>query len=288
MSLKDTLFSVKQTINCGGVLIDLSIPRVMGILNITPDSFYDGGRYKNEKDILDRVEQMLSEGADIIDIGACSTRPGSAGITIEEEMQRLKSALVPVRSRFHSAVISIDTYRSEIAEYTVKEFGAGMINDISAGTLDENMFSTVGKLNVPYVLMHMKGTPQNMQVNPVYDDVVKEITAFFSEKTEMLKTAGVNDIIIDPGFGFGKSPTDNFRILNQLGIFRLSGFPVMAGLSRKSMVYRSIGKTPDEALNGTVVLETLALNNGASFLRVHDVKQAIEAVKLVSLYRSKA
>jgi dihydropteroate synthase len=286
MSLKDTLFSVKQTINCGGVLIDLSIPRVMGILNITPDSFYDGGRYKNEKEIMDRVEQMLSEGADIIDIGACSTRPGSAGITSEEEKQRIRSALVPVKSRFPSAVISIDTYRAEIAEYAVKEFGAGIINDISAGTLDENMFKTVGKLNVAYVLMHMKGTPQNMQVNPVYDDVVKEITAFFSEKTEMLYAAGVTDIIIDPGFGFGKSPADNFRLLNQLGLFRLTGLPVMAGLSRKSMVYRSLGKTPDEALNGTIVLETLALSNGASLLRVHDVKQAVEAVKLVELYKN--
>jgi dihydropteroate synthase len=285
MGLKDTLFSVKQTINCHGTVMDLVTPRVMGILNITPDSFYDGGKHKTDKDILTHVEQMLSEGADIIDVGGYSSRPFADNISEKEEKSRLTYALKLIRKEFPAILISVDTFRSQIARYVVSEYGAGIINDISAGLIDDKMFAVIAELRVPYILMHMKGTPGNMQKNPVYTDVVKELLAFFSERIKTARDAGINDIIIDPGFGFGKTAGDNFRLLHELRLFEMLGYPVMAGLSRKSMVYRSLGVTPDDALNGTVILQTLALNNGAVLLRVHDVKQAVEAVKLIRLYK---
>jgi dihydropteroate synthase len=285
MGLKDTLFSVKQTINCHGALIDLETPRVMGILNITPDSFYDGGMHKTDKDILTHVEQMLTEGADIIDVGGYSSRPFAENISEQEEKSRLAYALKLIRKEFPAIVISVDTFRAQIAEYVVYEFNAGIINDISAGLIDENMFTSVAELKVPYILMHMKGTPGNMQKNPVYADVVKEVLAFFSERITTARDAGINDLIVDPGFGFGKTAGDNFRLLRELRLFEMLGCPLMVGLSRKSMIYRSLGITPDDALNGTAIVQTLALNNGAQILRVHDVKEAVEAVKLIRLYR---
>ena len=285
MSLKDTFFSVKQTINCGGTLLDFSTPRIMGILNITPDSFYDGGIHLTEKNILTHVELMLSEGADIIDIGGYSSRPGAEEIPEKEEKARLAAALGPVRKKFPSAILSIDTFRSGIARYVVEEFGVHMINDISAGLLDENMIPVVSELRVPYILMHMQGTPGNMQKNPTYREVVKDILAFFTERISVAKAAGIEDIIVDPGFGFGKTAHDNFRILHDLKLFGILGYPLMAGISRKSMIHRSLNISASEALNGTTVLNTLALNNGARLLRVHDVREAVEAVKLVSLYQ---
>ena len=286
MSLKDTLFSIKQTINCRGTLIDFATPRIMGILNITPDSFFDGGVYQREEDILSRVEQMLSEGADIIDVGGCSSRPGAADVSLTEEMARVQTALGTIRKHFPGALISIDTFRAEIAEYGVKEFGVGIINDISAGLLDEKMFALAGSLHVAYIMMHMKGTPQNMQINPQYGDIVKDLLAFFAGRIAVAKESGIHDIIVDPGFGFGKTVADNYELLNQLKVFEILGYPVLVGLSRKSMIYKSLGITPAEALNGTTVLNTLALKNGAKILRVHDVKEAVQTVKLLTVYQN--
>jgi dihydropteroate synthase len=284
MSSKDTFFSTKLTMTCHGKLIDFSVPRVMGILNITPDSFYDGGRYLNEPDVVARVTAILAEGGDMVDVGACSSRPGAPEISPEEEKVRLKMALRAIRHEFPDVIISIDTYRAGIAEYAIGEFGAGLINDISAGRWDDQMFPVAGKLRVPMVLMHMRGIPQTMQNSPVYADIVKELMAFFAERAAVAKRNGIKDIIVDPGFGFGKTIRHNFRLLRELNLFSLLGMPVMAGLSRKSMVYKSLNTTPDDALNGTTVLNTLALSNGARILRVHDVKEASQAVKLFSIY----
>jgi dihydropteroate synthase len=284
MSFKDTLFSVNQTINCGGKIIDFAVPRVMGILNITPDSFFDGGSYLNGKEILSRVSQMLSEGADIIDVGAYSSRPGADEVTLEEEKTRLKPALMNIRKNYPDALLSVDTFRAGIADYVVNEFGVTMINDISSGLLDNDMISVVGTLKVPYIMMHMQGMPQTMQKEPKYQDVTKDLLAFFAKRIAIARSAGIEDIIVDPGFGFGKTPDDNFRLLKELDLFGLLGLPVMVGLSRKSMIYKSLHITPNDALNGTTVLHTLALNNGARLLRVHDVKEAVEAVRLFSIY----
>jgi dihydropteroate synthase len=283
MSSKDTFFSPKLTMTCHGRLIDFSIPRVMGILNITPDSFYDGGRYMNEPDIVSRVSAIQAEGGDMVDIGACSSRPGAPEVSHEEEKVRLKMALRAIRHEFPDVIISIDTCRAGIAEYAIREFGADLINDISAGRWDNQMFPVAGKLRVPMVLMHMQGIPQTMQNRPVYGDIVKELMSFFAERAAVAKQNGIIDVIIDPGFGFGKTIRHNFQLLRELNLFSLLGMPVMAGLSRKSMVYKSINSTPDDALNGTTVLNTLALANGARILRVHDVKEASQAVKLFSL-----
>jgi len=273
------------TINCKGNLIDLSIPKVMGILNLTPDSFYDGGSYTSETAVEERVAAMLSQGADMVDVGAISTRPGSAEIPVEEERSRLHMALGTIRTKFRDVCISVDTYRAEIAEFVVREFGAGMINDISAGRWDDRMLTVLGELKVPYVIMHTQGTPLNMQKDPQYTDVTRELMVFFAARIEAARLHGISDVIIDPGFGFGKTPAHNFRILKELGLLTRLGVPVMAGLSRKSMVYRSINTNPQGALNGTTVLNTLALANGASILRVHDVKEASEAVKLFRIYK---
>lgn len=286
MSSKDTLFSTKRTINCRGRVVDFSIPRIMGILNVTPDSFYDGGRYQTEKEILKRAEAILKEGADIIDVGAYSSRPGAAYITAEWEKERLVPAFSIIRKVFPEALLSVDTFRAGIAEFMVNEFGVSMINDISAGMMDDAMLVTLGRLKVPYIMMHMQGTPQNMQKNPSYNDVTRDLIAFFTQRIALAGKAGIEDIIIDPGFGFGKTPDHNFLLLRELDLFGMLDCIIMVGLSRKSMIYKSLNITSDQALNGTTVLHTLALHNGAKLLRVHDVKEAVETVRLFTLYRN--
>ncbi len=284
MKSKDTFFSRKYSLNCRGRLINLSTPGIMGILNITPDSFYDGGKYQTKKEILRKTRQMIKEGASIIDVGAYSSRPGAGHIKVEEEMQRLKIALEVIRTDFPDVIVSADTFRSSVASMAVKDYEVDIINDISAGSADENMFDTIAALNVPYIMMHIKGTPQNMQVNPTYDDVVGEIINYFSEKIQKAKLSGICDVIIDPGFGFGKTLEHNYLILSRLDDFKIFELPILVGLSRKSMIYKALDATPKEALNGTTVLNTIALMNGANILRVHDVKEAMETVKLFSLY----
>lgn len=286
MQVKDTFFSKKHTINLSGDLIDLSIPKIMGILNITPDSFFDGGKYTSEQFIEKRVEELLSEGADIIDIGAYSSRPGAKDVCIEEEKKRLELALQIIRKKFKNVYVSVDTFRAEIAQWVVQEFGCQMINDISAGEMDSNMFATIADLKVPYIMMHMKGTPENMQNSPNYDDLIKEIVKYFAQKVDQLKQLGVNDVILDPGFGFGKTMDHNYKLLNGLSSFRMFELPLLVGISRKSMIYKFLDSNPEQALNGTSVLNTIALLNGANILRVHDVKEAAEVVKLVSKTQS--
>lgn len=269
-----------MTINCKGTLVDLSSPKVMGILNITPDSFYDGGKYKNESDILKQVEKMLVEGATFIDVGAYSSRPGAAHISEQEELQRIVPVVKLLVNHFPEILISIDTFRSKIAETTIK-LGAAMINDISGGKMDTNMFATVGKLKVPYIIMHMLGTPQTMQQNPSYKDVVTEIISFFAEQLFKLRNLQVNDIIIDVGFGFGKTIDHNYEILQNLALFKNLDVPILTGVSRKSMLHKVLNINAKEALNATTVANTIALLNGTNILRVHDVKEAIEAIKIV-------
>lgn len=264
-----------------GQLIDFSVPKVMGVLNITPDSFYDGGRYTEKEKIVSKVEKMICEGVDFIDVGANSSRPGAAVISYEEELRRLSETMELLRSGFPESIILIDTFRSGIARKMVEEYGADMINDISAGDMDKEMFSTIADLQIPYVMMHMQGTPKTMQKNPKYDNVVKEIITVFVCKVEKLKRLGVDDIILDPGFGFGKNLDHNYELMNGLGLFTVLNKPIMVGVSRKSMIGKLLGCTPDEALNGTVVLNTVALMKGVDILRVHDVKEAVEAIKIV-------
>ena len=270
-----------MTINCKGKLIDLSSPKVMGILNITPDSFYDGGKYKNESDILQQTEKMLNEGATFIDVGAYSSRPGAAHISVDEELKRIVPVVQLLIKEFPEIVISIDTFRNDVAKATVSE-GAAIVNDISGGKMDQNMFSTIADLQVPYIIMHMQGTPQNMQENPVYEDVVKEVYHFFSKQLHQLKQLKVNDVIIDVGFGFGKTIENNYELLNDLNFFQHLGVPILTGVSRKSMLYKVLDTTAINALNATTAANTIALMNGAHILRVHDVKEAVEAVKIVS------
>jgi dihydropteroate synthase len=268
-------------INVRGNLIDLSVPKVMGIINVTPDSFYKESRVTTEEGIIKAASQMLDDGADILDIGGYSSRPGAAAITPDEERSRVINAVKIVNHEFPDAVISIDTFRSDIAMEAVLECGAGIINDISGGEADKKMFQVVEKIQVPYIMMHMQGVPGTMQENPVYDDVVADILRWFGERIFRLQSLGINDIIIDPGFGFGKTVLHNFELLRHLGDFSIAGLPVMVGFSRKSMIWKTLGITPDEALNGTSVLNTVALMNGADILRVHDVKEAVQAVKLI-------
>jgi len=267
-------------INSCGFLMDLAIPRVMGIINVTPDSFYTGSRLNSESDIIARAVKMAEEGADIIDVGGYSSRPGAVPVSEEEERQRVVGAIKSIKRELPASIISVDTFRAEIAREAVLEHGAGIINDVSGGEADPLMFGVVEKLNVPYILMHMQGTPATMQVNPQYDDVVADILRWFSAKIYRLKSAGVKDIIIDPGFGFGKTKQHNFEMLRRFGEFSVAGLPVMAGLSRKSMIWRTFGTSADEALNGTTALNMLALLKGADILRVHDVKEAVETVIL--------
>ena len=270
-----------MTINCNHKLIDISSPKVMGILNITPDSFFDGGSYKNESDILQKVEKMLSEGATFIDVGAYSSRPGAIHISEEEELQRIVPIIKLLVHHFPEIIISVDTFRSNVAKKTV-EAGAAMINDISGGKMDENMFKTVADLQVPYIIMHMLGTPQNMQKNPTYEDVTKEVISFFAEQLFKLHQLKVNDVLIDVGFGFGKTIEHNYELLKNLALFKNLDAPILVGISRKSMLYKPLEITPQLALNATTSANTLALLNGANILRVHDVKEAIEAIKIVA------
>lgn len=270
----------KRYINVRGCLIDFCTPKVMGILNITPDSFYEGSRHVTDEEIISAAAAMLNDGADIIDIGGYSTRPGAAFVPVEEERRRVIKAVKLIRHNFKEAVISVDTFRSEIALEAVTEAGADIINDISGGEADRKMFGTMIKLNVPCILMHMKGTPGRMEENPVYDDVIADILKWFGEKIYRLRSSGVKDIIIDPGFGFGKTPDNNYEILKRLGELSVAGLPVVAGISRKSMIWKTLGLTPDQSLNGTSVLNAIALMNGADIIRVHDVREAVQAVKL--------
>jgi len=270
-----------MTINCKGTLIDLSTPKVMGILNITPDSFFDGGKYKNDTDILNQTEKMLSEGATFIDIGAYSSRPGAQHISEDEELRRIIPIVELLVQKFPDIIISIDTFRSTIAEETVQA-GAAIINDISGGNMDKKMFETVAQLQVPYILMHMQGTPQNMQQNPTYTNIVTELISFFAEKIFQLRQLRLNDIIIDVGFGFGKTMAHNYELLQKLSLFKNLDVPVLTGVSRKSMLYKLLEISPQEALNATTVANTIALLNGIQILRVHDVKEAMEAIQITN------
>lgn len=275
-----------RTINVNGQLMELQSPQVMGILNITPDSFYAGSRKQTEADILSRTRQILEEGASIIDIGAYSSRPNADHISPDDEMQRLRTALHLINRDFPDAVISIDTFRADVARMCVEEYGAAIINDISAGRMDEQMFTTIAQLGVPYIIMHMQGTPQDMQTNPHYENLLKEVFFYFSEKVQRLRDLGVKDIILDPGFGFGKTLEHNYQLMNHLEEFSVFDLPLLVGISRKSMIYKLLGNTPEEALNGTSILNTIALLKGANFLRVHDVKAATEAIAIVQKMKS--
>jgi dihydropteroate synthase len=272
----------KKSLQLNGQLIMLDQPIVMGILNLAPDSFYDGGRYQSEKAVLQRAEEILVQGAMIIDIGAVSTRPGAMEVSADAEIERLLPAVKAIRKHFPDAVLSIDSYRSEVIARISGETGDCIVNDISGGTLDDRMFETVAKLRLPYILMHIQGIPQTMQQNPAYQDVIKDVLLDLSEKVNTLKLLGVNDIIIDPGFGFGKNLEHNFELLNRLDSFRLFELPLLVGLSRKTMIWKLLEITPQESLNGTSVLNTLALMGGADILRVHDIREAMEAIRLVS------
>jgi dihydropteroate synthase len=277
---KVSFFSKKTAINCKGKFLNLNYPIVMGILNLTPDSFYDGGKFRTEKEIINRVEQMLVEGASVIDIGAVSTRPGAEVIDQEEEKARLLPVIILLRNKFPKVIFSVDTYRSAIADIAVNE-GVSIINDISGGNMDEKMFETIARLNVPYIISHIQGTPENMQHNPYYKDVVKDVVYILSEKADKLKHYGLNDIIIDPGFGFGKTTEQNFTLLKNLKCFSFFDLPLLVGLSRKSMINKTLNIDAENALNATSVLNTIALLNGANILRVHDVKEAMETIKLI-------
>lgn len=270
----------KNSINLGGELIDFTIPVVMGIINVTPDSFYDGGEIKNEKFLLSAVEKMISDGASIIDLGAVSTRPGAQIPSTKVELERLIPAVKAVRREFPEVALSVDTFRSWVAVRIIDEFGPVIVNDISGGSFDSKMFETIGKLGVPYILSHIKGTHGNMQDNPEYSDVIRDISGFFSENVKKLTKYGINDVIIDPGFGFGKKLEHNFELLNRLDSFKVFQLPVMVGMSRKSMIWEALEIEPKDALNGTTVANTMALIGGADILRVHDVKEAVEAVKI--------
>ena len=272
-------------INVNGSLLDLSVPCVMGILNITPDSFYAGSRMQTEAEITARAQQILDEGAGIIDIGAYSSRPNAENVSPREEMERLRMGLEILRKTQPGAVISVDTFRADVARMCVEEYGVAIINDIAAGEMDTDMFRTVAELNVPYIMMHMQGTPQNMQQHPHYDNLLKEDFLYFAQKVQQLRDMGMKDIILDPGFGFGKTVEHNYELLAHLEEFRVFELPLLVGVSRKSMIYRLLGNTPQDALNGTTVLDTICLLKGADILRVHDVREAVETVKIVEAMR---
>ena len=276
------MMQTTYTINVNGTLMDLATPRVMGIVNVTPDSFFAGSRTRTEVDIARRVEQLVAEGADILDVGGYSSRPGADDVSPEEERERLRLGLGVIRRVAPEAVVSVDTFRADVARMCVEEYGAALVNDISGGELDAEMFPTVARLGVPYVLMHMQGTPQTMQDRPQYNNVLRDVFLYFARKVQQLRDLGQKDILLDPGFGFGKTLEDNYALLAHLEEFSsVFGLPVLVGVSRKSMITRLLGITPAEALNGTTVLNTLCLQKGASVLRVHDVRPAVEAVRLV-------
>ena len=276
-----------MTINCKGELVDLTRPKVMGILNLTPDSFFDGGKYKDETSILQQVEYMLNHGATFIDMGAYSSRPGAEHVTEDEELLRMLPVIDLILTKFPDTLISVDTFRSKVAAESI-EHGAALINDISAGNLDAAMFDTVANYQVPYIMMHMKGTPQSMQKQATYSDVIKDLRSYFSEKIQETTSKKINDIIIDPGFGFAKTTEQNYTLLNHLDLFQTFGLPILIGLSRKSMIYKVLESSPQEALNGTTALHTIALLKGANIIRAHDVKEAMECVKLVEVLKENA
>lgn len=278
--MQSKVFSTNKTLNVRGKLWDLSTPKVMGILNVTPDSFYDGGRYLEEKSILEQVEKMLGEGADLIDVGGYSTRPGAREISEDEELKRVIDAIRIILAAFPDAVLSADTFHASVARSAV-DAGASMINDISGGELDEKMFETMAALHVPYILMHLRGTPQTMTRHTQYDNLVKDVTDYFHPKLDRLHRLGVKDILIDPGFGFAKTVEQNFELLNHLDYLQILGKPLLVGLSRKSMIWRTLETDPEGALNGSTALHTLALLKGANMLRVHDVREAVECIRLV-------
>jgi len=266
-------------INCKGELIDLSIPKVMGILNVTPNSFFDGGKYKNEEEIISQVDKMLSEGAAFIDIGAYSSKPSAEFVTEQEEIERIVPVIELILKHLPKALLSIDTFRAEVAKASI-ESGAAIINDIAAGELDDKMFDVIAQYNVPYIMMHMRGNPQTMQSLTQYEDLVKEMLFYFSEKVKKARSFGINDLILDPGFGFAKTTDQNYEVMQKMELFNLLELPVLVGISRKSMIYKTFNTTAQEALNGTTFLNTIALTKGAKILRVHDVKEAVECVTL--------
>lgn len=269
-------------INCKGNLIDLSTPKVMGILNVTPNSFFDGAKYETETQILNRVDQMLTEGADFIDVGAYSSKPNAEEVSEKDELKRLIPVIQLLIKKYPDLLISVDTFRSEVARKAIQN-GACMINDISAGSLDEKMMATIAEFQVPYIMMHMRGTAQTMMQLTHYEDIVKELLFYFSEKVSQARALGINDLIVDPGFGFAKTLEQNFEVMQKLELFGILELPILAGVSRKSMIYKPLGSSPEKALNGTTALNMIALTKGASILRVHDVKEAVECVKLFSL-----
>jgi dihydropteroate synthase len=268
-----------MTINCKGLLVDLSTPKVMGILNVTPNSFFDGGKYKNETEILSQVEKMVLEGATFIDVGAYSSKPNAEFVSEQEEISRIVPVVDLILKHFPETIISIDTFRSQVAKASI-ESGAAIINDIAAGNLDDKMLEIIAKYNVPYIMMHMRGNPQTMQTLTDYDDIVKEMLFYFSEKVAMARRFGINDLIIDPGFGFAKTTAQNYEVFQKMELFSMLELPLLVGISRKSMIYKTLDTTIENALNGTTVLNTLALTKGAKILRVHDVKEAMECVTL--------
>lgn len=271
-----------KTLNMKGTLLSLDTPAVMGILNITPDSFYADSRKQTEAAIEERIQSIMSEGAQIIDVGGYSSRPDAAEVSPEEEMERLAFALKILNTHYPEAIVSVDTFRATVARKCVEEYGVAVINDISGGELDEEMFATVAALKVPYIMMHMRGTPQTMQQHTAYTDMLEEIMLYFASKIRQLRLLGVNDIILDPGFGFSKTVDQNYRLMSHLREFEAFDLPLLVGISRKSMIYRFLGGGPTDSLNGTTVLNTFALMNGADILRVHDVKAAVEAVKIIT------
>lgn len=283
---KDNFFSRKLSLNCRGRLISLERPRIMGILNITPDSFYDGGAYMEPETAIDRIHEMIEQGADIIDIGAASSRPGAGLSKPAEEIERLKSIGEPLREHFPEQIFSIDTYHSEVAKVAVREFAFDMVNDISSGSLDPVMYDTIAELEVPYILMHMQGVPGNMQMNPEYINVTDEIIRYFADLLYRLKQRGINDLIIDPGFGFGKTLDHNYELVANFESFSMLETPILAGVSRKSMVSRLLGLSSSEALNGTTAVHMLLLEKGVNILRVHDVAEAREAIAIFNKTRT--
>ncbi|UYW02183.1 dihydropteroate synthase [Flavobacterium agricola] len=272
---------MRTTINCKGKLMSFDEPKVMGILNITPDSFFDGGKYKSDADFLNQTEKMLTEGAAIIDVGAYSSRPDAVFVSEQEEIERLIPIVSAITQRFPEAVLSIDTFRAQVAQAAI-DAGAAIINDIAAGLLDDNMLAVVGKNKVPYIMMHMRGNPQTMKDLHQYEDITKEMIQYFSERIAAAHAHQITDIIIDPGFGFSKTTDQNYEVLNNLDVFHILEYPILSALSRKSMIYKFLGTKPAEALNGTTVLHTISLLKGAKLLRAHDVKEAVECIKLVN------
>lgn len=268
-----------MTINCKGQLIDLSTPKVMGVINLTPDSFYDGGKFKNEADIVTQVEKMLVDGATFVDLGGYSSKPGAEFVSEDKELRRVIPVVELIVNKFPEIILSVDTFRSKVAIESVAS-GAAMINDISAGFLDADMIKTVAKLKVPYIMMHMRGTPQTMQQLSQYEDLLKEINWYFSERLQQTKNEKIIDVILDPGFGFAKTTAQNYELLDKLELLKMAEKPILVGLSRKSMIYKTLNITPQQALNGTTALNMMALSKGANILRVHDVKEAIECVTL--------